>query len=310
MNAVHTLDVSTTQFDPGFLASKLDARVIGGWSREDVIDEAAIRWLNDHRLRNGQRWAPIYPEAEDLGPCDFVALAELVSKHLGAELFGLALKKDLDINRLVDAFKRGDLDVEAFVSDVRNGTGDDPRYFGFAPLDVRPAQPRKDVFRDKSGFTRRDKLEMLSAYRLDKERLADIGSLVVAEDLLRAREDNALWPESEVLEARGVDIVALEKARAAIGTDELANLYANGFDLGKLALRVRNGLDANLLVRAFTTGATDGFDSDRFVKVFNSTRFPSGMFARRIRLVKLDARDFVDTFDLSGLMGSPLSILQ
>jgi len=303
MNAVHTLDVGTP-----FLGRALLSEVTagGGWTREAKLEMGAIRWINDHSLRNGNRWDRIYPEAEDLGSCDFVSLAELISKHLGAELFGLALKQDLDINRLVDAFKRGDLDVEAFVSDVRNGTCDDPRYFGFAPLDIRSAPPRKIVFRRKSGYTRREELEMSAACSLDTERVGDFDCSMTAEE----REDNALWPESEVLEAQGVDIVALEKARAAIGTDELANLYANGFDLGKLALRVRNGLDANLLVRAFTAGAkVKGFRA-RFVETFNSTRFPSGMFARRIRLVKLDGRDFVDTTDLSGLLGSPLSILQ
>ena len=197
-------------------------------------------------------------------PDDVVTLAGLVS-NIGVERFGKALDNDLDVNRLSAAVKRGRFNIAKFISDLDAGVRD-PRYFG-EPKAVSP----REVHRDQSGYTRREKLEMCAAYALDRER-TDCGAMsITTEDLLRAREDQALWPDSEQLEAEGIDTVALERARSAIGTLAFAELYAAGFNLYTLAMRVRNGLDANLLVNAFN-------NSGLTAQEFNSSRFPVSMY--------------------------------
>ena len=266
-----------------------------GWSRHDIIDEAALRWLDDNRLRNGERWNIIFPEAESLGLNDAVTCAELVSKHLGVELFGRMLDDELNVNRLCAAFKSHGLNVTKFIESYNNGRLD-RRFFG----PTAAIRIRKEPARDVSGYTERDRQEMLAVYNLDRERETEFAGLLVHdEDLAVERECSARWPAAEQLEAEGVDIVVLDNIRREIGTEALAGLYSRGVDLEKLTVRVRRGVDAIGLADAINGGRLD-------VRVFNSARFPTGRFVtRHCQVLKLDGRDFSSNIDVSGLLGHP-----
>jgi hypothetical protein len=241
---------NTPAFDHRVLQRELSSEVIGNWSQRAVIEQAAICYLDGVRF-NGSR--PMFPEAEDLGANDVVTLAEVVGK-LGAERFGKALKQDLDVNRLSASVKFGRFNLDKFIADFDGGSLD-PRFFG----EIQPVAPRA-VRRDKSGYTRREKLEMRAAYLLDDARIDWAGIAITTDDLLVARDEQALWPSAETLEEEGVDIVALERARSIIGTEALGKLYAAGFNLYMLAHRVRYGLDVGQLFAAFGAGLVKAKD--------------------------------------------------
>jgi hypothetical protein len=247
-----------TSFDHRVLQRELSPDVIGNWSQKAVIEQAAICYLD--RVRFGIASSqPMFPEAESLGANDIVTLAEVVAK-IGAERFGKALDQELDVNRLSSAVKFGRLNLDKFIVDFDEGNLDS-RYFG----QLRPVTPR--VFRrDKSGFTRREKLEMRAAYVLNRERINWAGIAGTTDDLLTASEDQAHWPTSDELEDQGVDIVALERARSVIGTHALSELNAAGFNLYTLAYRVRYGLDIGQLFAAFKAGQVNPSDLSRILK--------------------------------------------
>ncbi len=283
--------INSRVFDGRRLAATLHG-VAAGWTLASVLDEAALCWLNGHRLRKGNRWDEIYPEAESLGLTDAVGVAELVSKHLGVERFGRMLKDEVNVNRLCAAYKRHGLNVEKFIHSYDAGELDE-RFFG-------PAL-RKEPVRDDSGFTARDRREMVAAYQLDRERAPEWAGMMVTDDMVPDREATALWPAAEELEAQGVDIVVLESIRAAIGTPALASLYDKGVDLEALVRRVRRGVPAIVISNAINGGKLA-------VREFNSARFPTSRFAGRVDgrsdVLVLDGGRF-SNIDVSGLLGHP-----
>jgi hypothetical protein len=243
---MHHIRHTTLPFDRRVLQRELPANV-GNWTRHAVIEQAAICFLDGIRLRNGHRSRPFFPSAEDLGANDLVSLAEVVGK-IGAERFGKALKQDLDVNRLSNAYKFGRFNLDKFIADFDDGKLD-TRYFG----ELQPVSVKQPA-RDESGFTRREGLEMKAGSSLDRERIDWAGISVTTEDLLQAPGEYGLWPTSEELEEQGVDIVSLERARSIIGTQALARLHAARFNLYTLALRVSRGFDVSQFYAAFEAG--------------------------------------------------------
>jgi hypothetical protein len=249
---MHNISNTTLSFDRRALERELPD-VFGNWTQKAMIEQAASCFLDSIRLRNGQPSRPMFPEAEDLGSTDLVSLAEVVGK-IGAERFGKALKKDLDVNRLSNAHKFGRLNVDKFIADFDEGKFDS-RFFG----EVQPVAVKEPV-RDASGLSRRDRLELKAGSSLDRQRIDWAGISVTTDDLLQPKGEYGLWPTSEELEDQGVDIVALERARSIIGTEALGRLHAARFNLYTLALRVSRGFDVGRLYAAFEAGLVQACD--------------------------------------------------
>lgn len=289
---VRNMNVNTTHthsktFDARALASALPAEKIGGWTKEATLEYAACLWLNDHRFADGDMRHPLYPEAETIVCSDIVLVAELVSKHIGPELFGRALSEGLNLEKLIMAARQPRFNVQRFVERVKAGKHD-RRYFGTAKI---VHQPR----RDQSGYTQREKLEMMAAYMLDDERFGNGGGgRVMLDDVVGETEEDALWPSSEELEAVGVDLVVLEQIRSTLGTEGLAKLVGKGVDLVRLTVRVRRGASIRLLSAAFDAGLP--------VAVFNSNAFRTSEYQAEI--IVLDGGAFTG-FDMTGLFGHP-----
>lgn len=285
---VRNMNVNTTHthsktFDARALASALPSEKIGGWTKEATLEYAACAWLNDHRFADGDMRHPLYPEAETIVCSDIVLVAELVSKHIGPELFGRALAEGLNLEKLVTAARQPRFNVQRFVERVKAGKHD-RRYFGTAKV---VHQPR----RDQSGYTQREKLEMMAAYMLDDERFGNGGGgRVLLDDVVGETEADALWPSSEDLEAVGVDLVVLEQIRSTLGTDGLAKLVGKGVDLVRLTVRVRRGVNVRLLARAFDGGLP--------VALFNSNSFRTSEFQTEI--VVHEGGGAFAGFDLTG----------
>jgi hypothetical protein len=268
------------------LASTLPDDSTDNWTKKDKIEYAAWAWLNEHRYFKSDKRHPLYPEAETIVCSDIATVAELVSKYIGPELFGQALDDGLNLEKLLTAARQPRFNIKRFVEGLKAGKRS-IRYFG----NSKP-QPARDV----SGYTARDRAEMVACYALDDSRFGHerlhLGDI---DDAVGQSEDDALWPSAEVLEAAGVDVVVLEQIRFTLGTDGLASLYAKGVDLARLTTRVRRGANVRLLARAFDSGLP--------VSLFNSNGFRTSRYQSKV--IVLDGRDFASDVALSGLYGNP-----